>query len=334
MILPVLAGNLLDPGTRSEVVRTYAQMYEGIRARIGGLVQMIPSDKLTEIYAYPTTPPYANRWPRGTDRRRGNFGAVKFTVTNLDFSAGVRWHLNDEQDDQTGFMTGQAQAVGNRGANIFERAIFQLMQSTTDADVLPAIPNAPDGLAFYSSSTRFGRASGNLLTGTGVATGSAILADFYSARAAFRGYKDTQGQPLLDDAAVDEAVYHVFYNSDNDLVFQTAFKVNQALVVVKNVAATENVAAATPTNIIVANGVKVFLHPTQRITDNKWYIFLEHSSISVKPFIHQPRQPLAFRVETMENSDRARDTKLVGFDVDWREGFNVNLPYMTIEITN
>src|SRR5689334_18667117 len=120
-IAPVLAGNMLDPGTRPEVVRTYTQMYEDIRTRIGELLPMIPSDKLTEVYAYPTTPPYAARWPRGTDRRRGNFASVKFSVTNHDWSAGTRWHLNDEDDDQTGFLKAHAQIVGNRGGNLFER---------------------------------------------------------------------------------------------------------------------------------------------------------------------------------------------------------------------
>lgn len=332
--LPILAGNTLDPGTRIEAMNTYAQMYRGLTDRLGGVMQFaVPSTHLTEIYSYFETPPYAQRWPRGTNRPNKGFKSVKFTVTNHDWTVGTRWHLNDEQDAQIPLVS-HARIVATRAANLAERVFFQILQGTTDPDLLPAVPTAPDGSALFSSSTRFGRASGNLLTGTGVSTGSLILADFYSVRAAYRGYQDTEGQPLLDDAAVDEGVYHIFYNSDNDLVFRQAFVQSRSLVIVKNVAATENVAATTPTNIILESGVRVMLHPTQRITDNKWYVILEHGSIPIKPIVQQARYPMTERVQTMENSDEARSTKFVGFDFDWREGYYVNLPYMAVEVSN
>lgn len=329
--LPVLAGNALDPGTRTEVINTYAQQYKGIVDRLGFMFQPIPSDKLTEVYAYYKTPPYAARWPRGQNRRRKGFDSVKFYVTNHEWSVGTRWHKNDEQDSQIP-LASHARTVGTRAGNIIERVMIQFLTATTNTDLMPNIPNAPDGLALFSSSTRFGRSGGNIQATSGVATGAAILSDFYSVRAKFRGFQDTESQPLLAEAAIDEGTYHIFYNSDNDLVFRQAFIQSRSVVIVKNVAATENVAATTPTNIILESGVKVVLHPTQRITDNTWYTVLEHAEIPIKLFIHQSRWPMTERIETMENSDRARDTGFIGFDFDWREGFSINLPYMACQV--
>jgi len=332
--LPILAGNTLDPGTRTEVINTYAQQYKGVVDKLGGVMQFaVPSTHLTEIYSFFETPPYASRWPRGQDRKRKGFKSRKFTVTNHDWSVGTRWHLNDEQDSQIPLVA-HARAVGTRAPNIMERVFFQFLTAATNLDLMPAVPNAPDGVAFFSNATRFGRANGNSFTGSGVATGSAILTDFYTARGQFRGYQDTEGQPLLDEAAIDDGIYHIFYNSDNDLVFRQAFQQSFPTVIVKNVAATENVAVTSQSNIIENTGVKIALHPTQRITDNKWPIIIEHASIPIKPVVQQSRSPMVERVETMENSDRARDTKFVGFDVDWRETYFINEPYMACQVSN
>lgn len=335
MTLPVLAGNMLDPGMRAEAVNTYAKQYKGIVDKLGPVMQFaVPSDKLTEVRGYFKTPPYAARWPRGQERRRKGFDSVKFYATNHDWSVGTRWHLNDEQDEQTHSLVSHARAVGSRAGNICERVFFQFLTATTNLDLMPAIPNAPDGAALFTNSTRFGRSSGNLVSGTGVSLPSMILADYYSVRAQLRGFQDTEGQPLLDEAAIDEGTYHLFYNSDNDQVFRMAFEQKGSVVVVKNVAATENVAAAVPTNIIMDSGIKVVLHPTQRITDNKWFVIVDHPSIPIKPIVQQSRAPMQERIETMDNSDRARDTKFVGFDFDWRETYYINLPYMAVEVSN
>lgn len=332
--LPVLAGNALDPGTRTEFTRTYNQQYKGMRERLAMVMDTVPSDKLTEVYAYPKTAPYAARWPRGQERKRKGFEFVKYYVTNHEWSVGTRWHKNDEQDDQTRSLVSRARDVASRAANIDERVFFQILQGTTDTDLLPAVPTAPDGVALFSASSRFGYSSGNLLTGTGVALGSTVLADFWAQRVAFRSYQDSEGQPLLDEQAIDDGVYVIFYNATLDLVFRQAFVQSRPAQRLQNVAASENVALATPTNITIESGVKVRLVPTQRITDNKWYTILSHDSIPVKPIFTQSRWPLTERVETMDNSDRARDTGFIGFDFDWRSGYSVNLPYMAIETTN
>jgi len=329
---PVFAGNTLTAGIRTEFVSNYARMYTGVATRLQDVMQLaVPSDKATEIYAYYESAPHAVRWPRGEKRSRKGFKAVQFSVVNHEWTVGVPYHKNDEQDDQTRSLVQRARDASLSAALISERVFFQILTAATDLSLLPAVPNAPDGSALFASS-RFGVAGGNILTGTGVATAAAVIADFFNAIELFRQFQDTEGQPLFEDDIVEKG-FVVYYNVANDEVFRAAFKAAFPLRIVQNVAANENVAAAAPSNtVLVEGGYKVELRPTQRITDNDWFVFAK--GCPVKPIFEQARWPMSERLQTMDNSDEARQTGILAMDWDWRAGYGVNVPFGVVKLNN
>jgi phage major head subunit gpT-like protein len=329
--------NALTPGVLSTFVGNYDKRYAGLGARLAAMMDLsLPSDGSYEIYPYFESAPYPTRWDRGNDRDFAGFKDVSFTVYNLDWNVGVLVHENDLQDDRTKSIMRRAMDAGTNMGGLPERVLYQMMTGATDAALLQAIPNAPDGAAPYSATdgtgaARFGATGGNLLTGSGVATSGAVQADFFSAMEQIRLFKDTKSQPLFDDDIVQKPIV-ITYNAANDMVFREAFLRQASLSVVQNVAATENVAAAAPSNVILASGLQVTLMPTQRITDNDWFVFFD--GCPVKPFFQQKRQAVRMLQQAPENSDRARLTKEVGWMWDSREGYGTNLTFGTLKVNN
>lgn len=336
---PVIAGDALTGAVRTAFLDTYAARYKGIEARLSKVMKLaVPSDKLTERYVYFESAPHPKRQPRGQEISTGSFRSRSFTVTNHDWSKMIEWHENDEADDQTGGgLVRQARMVGGNFALLHERVYWQLQLGTTDADLLPAIPNAPDGAALYSATggdgaARFGATNGNLLGGGGVATSAAVRTDLWKAVAQWRLFKDTtpEAQPLLQPEQIRSFV--IEYNAQNDEVFREAFKQPITLKALMNVAGAENVAAAGVSNTILDAAIEIDLRPTQRVTDNDWFIKLvgvDHDSI-----FEQSRSPLEEILQTKQNSDIARRTGMVGIGWKSRSGYGIALPWDRIKINN
>ena len=327
----------LTPGIQTRFADTYARHYEGMRAKMGMVMDLaVPSQGAYEIYTAFNSAPYARRWDRGNPRFSKGFTDFQFTVNNVDWNVGVEAHVNDVMDDRSQYLEKQAQDAGGSVGGLPERVFYQAIQGATDPALLAAVPNAPDGAAMFSATTgaggdRFGVSGGNLITGSGVATSGAIISDFFNATERFRQFQDTEGQPLFDGAIIDKPLV-LTYNVANDKVVQEAFKQSRPVSIVQNVAGTENVAAAAVTNIIMESGYQVSLWPTQRITTNDLFLFATGSP--VKPFFQQTRQASAMRIQTPENSDEARRNKIVGWYWDCREGYGVNTPYGAIKVDN
>lgn len=333
----VVASNLLTAGLRSDFWDTYERTYNGMQARLSKVMELnVPSDKLTEIYGYFLSSPYPRRWPRGEGLPNKNFKGVQFSVTNRDWAVRVSWHENDRQDDQTKSLRDRATAAGEHFATLDERVFFQINTGATDSQLLPAIPNAPDGVGLYSatdgdSANRFGVSGGNIVTGNGVASAGTIRSDFFNAIERFRQFQDTEGQPLWDDSVIDSG-YVLFFNVANWQVVAEAFQQGRTMQILQNVAAAENVAAATPTNIVMDSGLNVELVPTQRITDNDMFVYLKGARR--KPIFKQVRQPIREWFATMDNSDSSRDTKIEYAQWEARFGYGVMLPYGAVQINN
>jgi hypothetical protein len=322
----VISGPMLTAGLRAEFADMYKQTYKGVEARLGRVMQLgIPSDKLTEIYGYFESAPYPRIWRRGDQISDRGFSSRQFTVTNFDWGRRVSWHKNDRADDQTRTLYDQARQAGANWATLPERIFFQLITGAADADLLPAVPNAPDGLALFVNALRFGHANGNVVGGAGVATTAAVQDDFYRAAQRFVLFQDTEGQPLLQPEVLDEG-FVVIYGAANHEVFQKAFLQRM---IIQNEAAGGN---AAPSNIILDSGWKVELWPTQRIADNDWFVFLKGSP--KKPIFQQMRQPLEVHEMTMDTSDLAAGTKEEYVQWDSREGYGIALPYGAVQVNN
>lgn len=333
----VLAGNTLLQGLRPEFAGTYQVRMAGVEKRIGDMMQLgIPSDKLTEYFAYFQTAPYPVRWRRGDPIPTAAFDSKQFNVTNYDYGRRIPWHENDEADDQLRALIPHVKTLAEHCASHPSRMLLQMITGATDDDLLPTIPNAPDGAAIYAaqdgdSNDRFGVSGGNIITGSGISSSTDIRNDFFNAVERFGQFQDTEGQPLFPGEIMDGA-FTVLYNIANSQVVNEAFKQGRTVQVVQNVGGTENVAAAAVTNIVMDSGMTVRLNPTQRIGDNDMYVFAHGAPI--KPLFQLIRKETEEDWGLRVNSDVARTNKINYYQVDFRQGYGVALPYGTVKINN
>ena len=330
----VVAASTLTAGIRADFANAYKSSYEASKSRLAGVMDLgLPSDKLTELFAYFESAPYPRLWKRGDAISSDEFGSVGFNVTNRDWGIRIGWHENDREDDQTRSLMDQAREAGRNFGTLPERIFFQILLNSTDNNLLPAVPLAPDGAAFFSTtsgagSARFGITNGNLLTGSAVASSAAIRNDFFSAIEQLRGFQDTQGQPLWNDNILDGG-FTVVYGVHNDQVFREAFQ--QGRTIAGALTSTSNAAV---TNIIMESGLNVDLWSTQRIPsgNDDWYVFAKDAPH--KPVFQMVRRPLRESFGNMDNSDSARETKIEHVQWDSREGYGLMLPYQSIQINN
>lgn len=330
---PVIAGSSFAAGLQVEFLKTYEATYKTNMARLGMVMNLdLTSDKDAEKYFYWLATPHPRIWRRGESISTKNFDGVQFSVTNYDWARKIEWHHNDLADDQTKSLEGHARQLGQNFALLKERLFFQLLLNSTDADLLPAVPNAPDGAAFFAATAggvdRFGLSGGNIVSGGGVTTSDLIRTDFWAAVSALRRFQDGEGQPLHPDGVLDGR-YVIIYGAANEEKFREAFK--QARTVETNTVGSTGTAAGV-SNTVMESGLKFELWPTQRITDNDWFVFAADSP--TKSVFYQTREALSENVQTLENSDTARSTQIEG--VQWKErgAAGLSLPIQAVKVNN
>lgn len=323
----VLATEALARGLKSEFVDTYKTYAGSSEAKVGMVMDLsVPSDKASELYAYFESAPHARRWPVGEDRGTEGFRARDFTVVNYDWTNGVSWHDNSEQDDQTRSLVSQAQDAGQTFALLPERTLFQYLTATTDLDLLPALPNAPDGAALFSATdgagaARFGVTGGNTLTGAGI-SGAAIRSDFFKIKGRAIAAQDTKGQPLMPPELLDEWV--IIYNALNEEYFLEAFA--------QAVTGSLTNGGGGFSNVALLSGLKITLWSSPRITTNYWYA--RPTKVRKRSLFRQVRQELRDNVEDFTNSDITRRTKMKSLFWDARFGIGLGLPLDWWRVTN
>lgn len=320
----VSAAELLVRGLRTEFVDTYEREVKSASPTLQKVMELgIPSNKLSEIYGYFESAPQWKRWQRGEEISRAGFKARNWTVVNYDWGISIDWHENDEQDDQSHTLLKQARDAATGVAILPERVFFQIITGGTDVNLLPAVPNAPDGAALFAAtaggSARFGATGGNALTGSGVTSTALVQQDFFTGYTQFSKFQDTTGQPLWP-AEIQNRGIVVLYNSQNEQVFRSAFR--QLFL---------DTGSAAPSNVTVDTSMKVELWPSPRLTTNTWYMFL--TGARTKPVFQQTRQAPRDTMEDMLNSDVARRTKIKSMQWDARFGFGVSLPYQCLSIS-
>lgn len=325
-----IIGAALEGAIRNEFLETYESEYESMEAELRDMARIaIPSTRIKENYVYFESAPHPKRQDRDQSMSFGDYQPKSFKVVNHEFSKGIRVHKNDKDDDQTGGgFVGRAGQLGENFALLPERIFYQMLLSETDDDLLPAVPNAPDGVAMFSATdgqgnARFGRTGGNIVTGIGIANASQIRTTFMKGVSGFGRFRDSKdNQPLIHPSKLRQ--FAVWYNINNIEVFNEAFKGQRSI---KTAGAGE---AAAVTNVIDEAGIQVTLYPTSRITTNDWY--MRNTGTSHYSLFEQSRSPLATIRGDQTNSDSAR---LTGYDyMGWntRSGFGLALPYDWIQL--
>lgn len=330
----VSSGNTLTAGIRNNFWDAYYGYGKVVADQVDRMMERnFTSDKLTEIYAYYQSSPHWKQWIRGNDRVTKGFKSVQFSVSNKDWEAGVPFHENDEEDDQTKSLIPMARETGEKAAILDTRVMFQIMAAGTDSELLETLPNAPDGVALYSaldgaSAARFNVSGGNILSGAGTGSGAAIRADLLDALSRFLAFCDTEGKPLFSKSLLDQGVT-IYYASTLLQEFAEAFQQGRT---VQATSSGQASTGAAVTNVIMDAGWKVTLVPTAYLSGSDWYIVLDGARH--KPLFKQNRRPIREVIETMDNSDVARRTKIKSIMWDARWGFGVGPAFTTIKVDN
>lgn len=329
---PVISGASFAAGLMAQALGTYRRRYAILRERVSMMAELdIPSTRREEIYFYWEAAPHIVRWPRGQNMSAKPFRGVRYTALNHRWARAIEWNNEDLQDDQTNSLLAHARGLGQSAATLDERIVFQIMQGTTDADLLPTIPNAPDGSALYITTTRFGVTNGNDIIAAqsnGIGSSAAVRADYWQTISRFRQFQDTEGQPLFDPGTIDGAKLVIYPaaisgtpGSSVDEVFAEAFIQFRTLD-----------GGAAVSNVVKEANQLPTLWGTQRLTDvNDWYVFLGASDI--KPLFSQLREGLREVIATFENSDVARSSGVESVRWFMRKGYGVNLPFATIKVS-
>jgi len=323
MAITVLTGETLAAGIRSDFENIYRPTWDGVEKLIGRVMQLdVPQNHLVETFGYRDSVPAPALWRRGSPVPTGGMASKSYTVTAFDFARQVRWHRNDRMDNKVGDLYADAKNLGGMFARLDSIALAELL--TNSASLLATIPNAPDGNALFYGSTRFGHASGNIVSGGGVASAAAIITDFYSSVARFNAFQGTNGQPFFEPG-VEGASYTIFAGSGNQQVFASAFRAELVHSVLSST-------GAAVSNVVMASGERVSINFTPRITDNDWFVFRDDAP--VKAVASTLREPLRMAESHEQNSDTSRNTGDESVQFAIRKGYVVNMPFGAIKVNN
>lgn len=317
-------------GLRATFRDTYTGWQQKLDPRVGLIMDLgLPSDKLTEIYGYPESPPYLSRQPKGQGVAHKTFGSKTYEVTNHPFSLAIDWYREAELTDQLGGLFDRVKGAARNAAYLPEQIFWQMLLGATNTDLLPSVPTAPDGAAIFATTAggaaRFGATDGNLLSGSGVSTSAAVRSDFWRAISQFELFQDTAGEPLLRDDVYAQPII-VIHGSAKKEVMAEAFRQEITL----KVGGTD--AGAGVSNTVVAAFQSVQLWSTQKITDDDWFVYLQGAP--VKPFMEQVLAPYVDNTADFENSDVSREYAKRAWYLWGMSGYGANLPYSLIKINN
>jgi len=330
-MVEVIASQVLANGLRTEFADTYSKIRNRqADSRLARVMDLgLTATNRRHEFAYFNAAPHVEFWKRGESIPTDAMDSVQFVAVVHEWARRIPWSKWDRKDDQTQSLMDVARMTGESAGLLPERFFFDLLTGT--AGTLPAVPNAPDGAAFFATTAggaaRFGATGGNLLTGTGIATSAAILADYYSAVEQFLLFQDGKGQPLLSPEAIAAGTLIIHAAADLE-AFETAFlQLRQGRVLGTD-------AGVTPSNIIVDSSRNVQLWGSPRIATGDWFIFLL-SSPKLPTFLLNREGLQEFTsLEGDNNSDHTRTTGQEYIQWELRQGAGIALPYGAIQINN
>lgn len=327
---------LASPLLANGLLATFSDNYIKIRnrqadSRLGAVMDLaVPATNRRHEFGYFNAAPHMEYWPRGATIPTDTMDSVQFSAFVHDWGRRVPWHANDRKDEQTGTLMAAAAAAGRSAALLPERFFFDLIVNTTNT--LPAVPNAPDGAAFFSatdgaSAARFGFTGGNLVSGGGINSTSLVLTDYYKAIAAFLQFQDGKGQPLLSAEIVDAGTIVICAAADIEIMERAFLQKRQGVVMGTD-------AGTTPSNLVMDASRNVELWPSARLSTGDWFVFLKASPI--KPTFELSREGVLedMAIQGMNNSDLVRTTQEEYVQWGLRSGAAINLPIGAIKINN
>ena len=327
----VIASQVLANGLRTEFADTYSAIQNRqADSRLSLVMDLsIGATNREHEFAYFEAAPHMAQWTRGSSIPEDAFDSVSFTTPVYTWGRRIKWHKEDRKDDQTQSLMDVARMAGQSAALLPERFFFDLLTGSTNT--LPAVPNAPDGAAFFAttagSSARFGVTDGNLLTGNGVASVSAIRTDYYNAIEQFKQMQDGKGQPLLSDEVIDSGVICIHSAADTEAMEEAFLQRRQGEVLGTD-------AGTTPSNLVQDASRNVTLWGSQRLATGDWYVFLRSPAKRATFMLDREGIQEYSSLEGDNNSDHTRNTGEEYVQWERRAGAGIALPYSAIKINN
>jgi hypothetical protein len=324
----VIASSVLANGLRTEFADTYSAIQNRqADSRLSLVMDLsIGATNREHEFAYFEAAPHMAQWNRGDSIPEDAFDSVSFTTPVYTWGRRIKWHKEDRKDDQTQSLMDIARMAGQSAALLPERFFFDLL--TGGDDTLPAVPNAPDGAAFFATtaggSARFGVSSGNLLTGSTLGSVSNIRTDYYNAIEQFKQMKDGKGQPLLSDETIDGGVICIHSAADTEAFEEAFLQRRQGL----------STSETAVSNLVQDASRDVTLWGSQRLSTGDWYVFLRNPPKRATFMLDREGIQEYSSLEGDNNSDHTRNTGEEYVQWERRAGAGIALPYSAIKINN
>ncbi len=338
----ILSNNLLVNGLRQEFSDTYGIIRNRQSdSRLSMVMDTVTATNRQHDFAYLNAAPHMTYWERGDSIPTDAMDSVQFNVPVYEWARRVPWSKFDRKDDQTQSLFDMARMAGESAALLDERLFFDLLTNTTNN--LPAIPNAPDGVGFFSttdgsSANRFGVSNGNLLTGATILAVSDIQEDYYAALEQFMAFQDGKGQPLLSKETIDGGVIIIHAAADTEIMERSFLQVRQGFgVTAAGLIAGESdtgVGSAALTNVVKDASRNVLLWGTPRLATGDWYVFLQNPPKKATFALEREAVQEFSSLEGDNNGDHTRDTAEEYVQWERRLGAGIALPYSAIQINN
>lgn len=319
---PVIqANNNLLADIKTNFMGAYDIDTSGILKAVLDCVQQVPMERRQDRFFYYKTVPLPERIEYNQDVSFGTVEQEAWTIDAYKYGKALAWLEDDAKDDLTNSLPDRARKLGDAMKYLPVRIFFQILQAASNPLLLgTSVPSAPDGLALYSSSTRFGNSSGNIVTGSGT-TAAAVTDDFFSTMERFASFLHTDGDtPLLSEEDLQDVV--IFHPVGMMQAFKEAF-VRTAVANASSV--------FEGSNSIVESGFNIKTYATPYLTDaDDWYIFLPRVNQSI---VFGQREGLQTREFNSANSATLAKS-FRSFFMAWeRQGWVPNLPYGTCKVS-
>lgn len=263
----------------------------------------IESGNAAEIYNWLGRVPAMREWI--DEKQSQQLRGFDFTIKNKDFESTIEVDRNVIEDDQLGQFQPRIADLGIRAKQHPDKLLADVRKAG-------AATLCYDGQYFYDTDHVEGSSGtlSNKLTGTGV-TVDKVRTDLFVAKAAFRNFKDDQGEPFINEMGNLDVIAVI--PSGLEAVFDEL-----------NNPAPGALTPKTP----------VAFEVDSRLTDqNDWY--LDFVGYPIKPFIKQNRKPIDFvALDDPNASETVFMRKKFYYGVEGRYALGYGLWQFSILTTN
>lgn len=318
--MPTVAASTLREGMLSDYRQAYLDTKSQADPRCDLIMDTKGSNGRSDTRGFFNAPPHPRHQPQGDPIHEEGMGDEEFTTVNHPYGLWIPYHVDDLEDDRTASLREAAAGGGRNHRLLKERGLFDLLTGT--ASTIPAVPNAADGTAVFSSSTRFETANGNDLTvSSWNASGPAARGGIFTGLEQFALYKDGKGQPLHNTNVLESTVLVIHAVADMDVMAEVFHMGTVAYANSTSNAGVDNVLALPQPGGGRSSTFTVW--PTSRLSAGTMLIALTGRNVS--PFIFQERTPIREMYADDSNDPEARKTGMYG--VGWRQrlGFGVGV---------